>query len=411
MIIAMAKHMLFRSFSKIKFRFTDLDWHESKVKNSSFGLYLHVPFCKIFCSFCPFYKVIYNEKLKEKYIHGVKREIVLRRLEGKARWVYIGGGTPNLLKAEEIHELLSYLKQFVEVEEIGMEGNPFEFKSEYLVKICEAGINKISMGIETFNLDTLKAVKRAKANEILVEKITNEAQKLGISVNVDLMVGLPNQNIGSCLKDAEIIASIAPDQVTIYPYLVIPGVMASPSMDSKSMFEIIEGAWSILKENEYNRDSIWVFSKGQRIYDSAKDELVCDYFGLGPAAFSTCENLQTVNPPIELYLKMLEKRKRIAFCAELDNKAKVWRSFAHELYKLQLDQAVYSKMPSSIKMITRILRMAGYIQGLKVTDKGRYFVHEITKTVVETLPFPLSNPDTIENREEYEKALREVNNA
>jgi coproporphyrinogen III oxidase-like Fe-S oxidoreductase len=194
------------------------------------------------------------------------------------------------------------------------------------------------MGVETFQSDTLKAVKRAKANERLIEKVVCEAQKLGITVNVDLMVGLPRQSSEGCLKDAETIVSIGPDQVTLYPYLIIPGVVADPGMSLQSMFSVIESAWNIFREYGYRRDSIWVFSKSQRIYDSAKDELVCDYFGLGPAAFSTCGNVQIVNPPIEIYLQMIKNKKRLVFYTELDEKAKVWRAFAHELYKLQLNQ-------------------------------------------------------------------------
>ncbi|MBS7618948.1 radical SAM protein [Candidatus Bathyarchaeota archaeon] len=385
-----------------------MDWQESDFNGSKFGLYLHVPFCKMFCSFCPFYKVLYDENLKKKYIEGVKSEVKLRGLKGNASWIYIGGGTPNLLKAEEICEILAYLREFMELNDVGMEGNSFEFTPEYLEKIGDAGVTKISIGVETFQSNALKAVKRAKANEGLVDKIVDKAQRLGISVNIDLMVGLPEQSLKGCLKDVETIASVGPDQVTIYPYLLIQGVMATPSANSQSMFKTIESAWNILKENGYKRESVWVFAKSQSIYDSAKDELVSDYFGLGPAAFGTFGNIQTVNPPIELYLNTLRNSKRLAFYTELDEKAKTWRTFAHELYKLQLDPTVCNKLPLNIGIILRLLRATGYVKGFNVTDKGRYLVHEITKTVVETLPFPLSNPNCIRNISEYEEIHKKV---
>ncbi len=408
MIPVIAKYMLSRSFSKINFTFKPLDWQESDFNGSKFGLYLHVPFCRMFCSFCPFYKVLYDEKLKKKYIEGVKREVKLRDLKGNANWLYIGGGTPNLLKAEEIREILVYLREFMELKDVGMEGNPFEFAPEYLEKIGDAGVTKISMGVETFQSDALKAVKRAKANEHLVDKIVDVAQKIGISVNIDLMVGLPKQSLEGCLKDIETIANIGPDQVTIYPYLMIPGVMADPGADPLNMFKTIESAWDVLKENGYKRDSIWVFAKSNRIYDSAKDELVCDYFGLGPAAFSTLGNIQTVNPPIELYLHTLKNGKRLAFYTQLDENAKAWRAFAHELYKLQLDPEVCDKLPLSVKIVLQILRATGYVKGFNVTNKGRYLVHEITKTAIETLPFPLNKPNRIKNISEYEEILKKV---
>ncbi|MDH5754317.1 MAG: radical SAM protein [Candidatus Bathyarchaeota archaeon] len=404
MMVTLTKRMLSKSFSKVKFKFTHLDWDE--LNSFDFGLYIHVPFCRMFCSFCPFYKVRYDEKLKKKYIQGLKKEIRMSRIEGKASWLYIGGGTPNLLTAGEISEILAYVKEFVALGEVGMEGNPTRFTPEYLEEISNSGIHKISIGIESFQPATLKAVNRAGVTEEFIRKIVDHAQSLGISVNIDLMVGLPKQNTQGCLRDAETIANIKPNQVTIYPFLVIPGVKAEPSMSSQQMFETIEGAWNILKHHGYKRNSIWVFSKNGRIYDSAKDELVSDYLGFGPAAFSTCGNVQVVNPPIELYLRMLKQDKRLAFRSELDKKATVWRQFSHELYKLRIDPTIIKKMPFSVKLVLHLLRATGNVQGLRVTDKGRYFVHEITKTVVESLPFPLSNPKTIENRTEYEEVLK-----
>jgi len=404
MIVKLSKHMLSNSFSKVKFKFTQLNWDELGSQN--YGLYVHVPFCNTFCSFCPFYKVRYDGKLKEKYIQNLKKEIRMSGVEGKAAWLYIGGGTPNLLAAEEINEILTCVREFVTIEEVGMEGNPVGFTSEYIEKISDSDVHKISIGVESFQSATLKAVNRAGVTEKIVGKIVDQAQSLGISVNIDLMVGLPRQTVEDCLKDAEILSTIEPNQITTYPFMVIPGVKAEPSMDSRQMFKTIEKVWVILRNRGYKRDTIWVFSNGGRIYDSAKDELVRDYLGFGPAAFSTCGNVQAVNPPIELYSEMFQQNKRLGFQSKLDEKATAWRRFSHELYKLQIDPETIKGMPFHVKLILQLLKTTGYIKGLKVTDKGRYFVHEITKTVVESLSFPLSNFRAIENRAEYEKILR-----
>ena len=403
MIVSLAKRMLSKSFSKLKFNFTQLDWDE--LGGFDHGLYIHVPFCRMFCSFCPFYKVQYNERLKKKYIQGLEKEIRMTGIDGKTSWLYIGGGTPNLLTADEIGEILANVKRYVSLGEVGMEGNPARFTAEYLEEISESGVHKISIGIESFHPATLKAVNRAGVTEEFIGRVVDHAQSLGISVNIDLMVGLPKQNMQVCLRDAETIANVEPNQVTIYPFLVIPGVRAEPIMGSRQMFETIERDWNILKDHGYRRYSIWVFSKDGRIYDSAKDELVSDYLGFGPAAFSTCGNVQVVNPPIELYLRMLKQDKRLAFRSELDEKAKDWRQFSHELYNLQINPTIMRKMPFTVKLMLHLLRATGNVEELRVTDKGRYFVHEITKTVVESLPFPLSNPETIENYTEYEEAL------
>ncbi|MFN3268087.1 MAG: radical SAM protein [Zestosphaera sp.] len=405
---AIAKQMISRRFSRIKFRFGEIEWREPSI--GEFGLYIHVPFCRMYCLYCPFYKVYFDERLKEKYLEGVKQEVELRGVNGKAVWTYVGGGTPNLLRPEELRSLLSHLSQFVELGEVGMEGNPFEFTPEYLEKIAEAGISKVSVGVESFQTNTLRAVKRAYADKKVIERVVKAAQKFGLSVNIDLMVGLPEQSREGCVKDVRTIADIGPDQVTIYPYIVIHGVKVNPAMRPKFMFEIIEESWEILKDYGYDRDSIWVFTKGPHIYDTSKEELVRDYFGLGPGAFSTINNIQTVNPPIELWLRSVNNSKRLAFYTRLDSESRAWRTFAHELYKLRLNPEVISKLPRKIRAVFSLLRITGHVKGFEVTKKGIYLVHELTKTVVESLPFPLNKLESVENYSEYQDALAKLIN-
>ncbi len=363
----MAKQMISRRFLRIKFRFGEIEWRDPSTKE--FGLYIYVPFCRMSCLYCPFYKVYFNERLREKYLEGVKKEAELRGVNGKAVWTYVGGGTPNLLRPEELRNLLSHLSQFVELGEVGMEGNPFEFTSKYLEKIAVAGVSKISVGVESFQAGALRAVKRAYANEKLIENVVKTARGLGLSVNIDLMVGLPRQSREGCVKDVETIASIGPDQVTIYPYIVIPGVKVDPGMRPRLMFDVIEEGWETLKSYGYGRDSIWVFAKGPRIYDTSKEELVRDYFGLGPSTFSTISDLQTVNPPIELWLRSINNSKRPTFHTRLDEESRAWRIFAHELYKLRLNPDVISKLPRKIRAVFSILRITGHVKGLEVTKK------------------------------------------
>ncbi|NIQ07628.1 MAG: hypothetical protein GWO20_18495, partial [Candidatus Korarchaeota archaeon] len=128
--------------------------------------------------------------------------------------------------------------------------------------------------------------------------------------------------------------------------------------------------------------------------------------GVGPAAFSKIKNLQTVNPPLEIYLDMLDNESPYGFRARVNEHAENWRKFAHELYNLKLDRRVIEELPTSVQSVLFLLKLTGNIHENTVTRKGRLFVHEITKTVVENLPFPLSNPSSIENREKYMEVLR-----
>ncbi|MFX1540201.1 MAG: hypothetical protein ACFFBX_05415, partial [Promethearchaeota archaeon] len=149
----------------------------------------------------------------------------------------------------------------------------------------------------------------------------------------------------------------------------------------------------------------WVFSKTKKIYDSARDELVIDYLGFGAAAFSKVGGLQMVNPPLALYLDTIQNGKAKAFRTTVDENSEYWRKFAHELYNLRLDPKVIQEMPRSIKFVLSLLKLAGNVKGNEVTKRGRFFVHDLTKTVVESLPFPVNNPLAVSNYDEYEKHL------
>ena len=401
MLNRIANSRLANSFSKIKFTYRDVDW--STISTQHVGIYIHVPFCEQLCAFCPFHKVLYRNDLKELYLHAIEAEIHRRGVHGEVEWVYIGGGTPNLLKPAEIGRILNALREYVDLGNIGMEGNPLQFTADYLHQIRDLGVEKLSTGVESLKPDTLAHVNRAKTDEAQVRAVIDQARDLGFTVNVDLMVGLPKQSAADFLYDVDRVGTINPQQITTYPFMEIPGVKVSPEMSSREMFDLIEQADDVLTEHGYDRENVWVFSKTKKIYDSARDELVIDYLGFGAAAFSKVGGQQIVNPPLALYLEMLQNGKAMGFCTTVDENSEHWRKFGHELYNLELNPQVIEGMPRSIRFVLNLLKLARHIKGQHVTPKGRFFVHDLTKTIVESLPFPVNNPDAVTNFAEYEQ--------
>lgn len=398
-----ANNRLSSSFSKIKFTFANMNW--SEITTDHVGIYIHVPFCEQLCAFCPFHKVLYRQELKDLYMKAIEKEIHQRGVDGEVEWVYIGGGTPNLLSPAEIGRILSALRTHVDLTNIGMEGNPLQFTPDYLEQVQKLGVEKLSTGVESMKPDTLQHVNRAKADENHIQAIVDLAKDLGLTINVDLMVGLPKQTHEDFLYDVDRLGTINPQQITTYPFMEIPGVRVTPEMDSRTMFNLIEQAGEILDRHGYFRENVWVFSKTKKIYDSARDELVIDYLGFGAAAFSKVDGRQMTNPPLALYLDMMQNGKALAFQTTVDENSEHWRIFAHELYNLRLNPNVIQDMPRSIKFVLSLLKLSRNVKGNEVTTKGRFFVHDLTKTVVESLPFPVNNPLAILNYEEYEKTL------
>ena len=395
-----SKKMMTKSFKKTKYLFTETPPPHFGEK---LGVYLHVPFCYTKCTFCPFYKEIYKEDLKDKYVDALITEISNTPIDGNSEWVYFGGGTPNTLTIQDLERIVTELKCKIKISNMGIELLPALVTHDYLKGLRSIGFTKISIGIETFHEETiLKTGRKGTTFEHILD-IINFAQSLGLAVAVDMMIGLPSQNGDTFEQDIEKLIQIRPDQITIYPYMVIRNVQAEPSCTTKEQFIYIEKAADQLKAAGYNRKSVWIFTLpdtvGKNVYDSSKDELINDYCGFGPASFSTYGSWKVVKPEIYVWLDSIENGTSYSFVAAKTKGTDDWRKFANRIYDLKLETS--HKFPLYIRFFDALLRLAGYHKEGYLTEKGRYFSHEITKAVVESLPFPIQNPACVENYEEY----------
>ncbi len=397
MIISKSKSMMQSSFEKTLYRFMEIP---KPIFSGDFGIYIHVPFCLSKCSFCPFYKELFSQKLKKQYLAAILKEIDDTDIQGKAKWLYFGGGTPNTLATKDIHGIVERIRSKVEINSMGVELLPALLTDEYLKELKAIGFTKISIGVESFSDEVLNKTGRKITTYDHVRQLIELAKSLGLWVNVDMMVGLPNQDANAFRQDITKIATILPDQITVYPFMVIRGLKAIPSSPCQEQFELIEEADEVLTRRcGYGRKGVWTFALGDDLYDSSRDELIEDYAGFGPSAFSTYGDWKVVNPELDVYVRNLENGRRMGFVAPKTKASDDWRKFARMLYDLKLDDT--GSLPSYIKLFIWLLKLTGYIRQEMLTGKGRLFAHEITKTVVESLPFPVQNPGCVENYDEY----------
>ena len=219
------------------------------------------------------------------------------------------------------------------------------------------------------------------------------------------MVGLPEQTPEVFMEDITHVLEVNPDQVTIYPFMELGKIQAVASLPDRDQFKLIEDAYAVLHQNGFARKAIWVFAKGEDIYDTSRDELIDEYLGFGPAGFSTFGTFKVVNPELDVYLKNSQQDKKMALVAPKDKMSDEWRIFARMVYdlagKLRGDVSFF------IKLYVFLLKTGGYIRCQKFTKKGVIFSHTIVKTVVENLPYPLQNVDRISNYEDYLKEKEE----
>ncbi len=396
MIIERSKQMMKKSFEETVYHFAeappaDLD--------GDFGVYVHVPFCLTMCSFCPFYKELYDEDLKAQYLDAMIAEIRGTRMAGRAKWIYFGGGTPNLLTLDELARVVGAICERVDVASIGIELLPARSTAEYLAGLRQIGFTKVSIGVESLSQEVMAPTGRKLSRREHIADLIAAAKALGLWINVDLMVGLPHQAPAAFRADVEQAAVMQPSQVTLYPFMIIRGLESVPSVPESEQFALIEEANRRLQPLGYERKGIWTFAQGEDVYDSSRDELVEDYVGFGPAAFSTYDDWKVVNPELSVYLKNWAEDERMGFIAQKTPGADVWRQFARRIYDLRGED--FRDLPLSIRAFVGLLRLRNYIEDGQLTPKGIMFAHAISKAVVESLPFPVQNAACVANYDRY----------
>lgn len=393
----MSRRFLKRSFDKTMYKFQE---KPEMVVDGPFGIYVHVPFCKSLCNFCPFYKELYNFSQCSKYVDAVISEIEKSPISGEASWLYFGGGTPNMLTVHQLAQIKDAIQSKVKVEKIGIELLPDVLNADYIKELRISKFTKLSIGVESLQPNVLKGTGRSVPGKEVIAELVKEVKYRGLWLNLDFMIGLPGQDRKTFLEDIKTASQLGTDQVTIYPFMRLGKIKAEATMPDKDQFDIIEEAGQILKKAGFSRSGIWTFAKGDDVYDSSRDELIQDYFGFGPAAFSTYGQWKVVNPEVKVYLDDWKAGKSRGFVTEKTEESDNWRKFARKLYDMDFtDTADFVKEQ---RKVVNLLKKSGFItKDGQLTEKGIIYAHDMTKTVVENLPYPLQNPHKVENYEEY----------
>ena len=184
------------------------------------GLYVHVCFCSSFCSYCDFASEIRTIGRARKYLEGIEKELLMVCREPiRPRTVYIGGGTPSAMEADEIEALFRIIgrKATMEnVEEMTFEGNPESLSPEKLRLFESLGATRVSMGVQSFDARALKTLGRRHGEEE-VRRAFREVRAAGIgSVGLDLIYGIPGQSLEDFRRDLEKAIDLGPDHVSAY---------------------------------------------------------------------------------------------------------------------------------------------------------------------------------------------------
>ncbi len=202
----------------------------SQPTSAPLSLYVHLPFCASICYYCGCNKIITKDHGRSaQYLRYLDKEMgmVAERLQGarKVMQLHLGGGTPTFLSDEELHELMAMLRthfDFAPDAELSIEIDPRTVNDHMLSMLADMGFNRTSLGVQDFDLAVQQAVNRIQPVE-MVENATIASRAAGfLSVNYDLIYGLPKQNKESFSRTLDTVIRLAPDRIALYNYAHLP---------------------------------------------------------------------------------------------------------------------------------------------------------------------------------------------
>jgi oxygen-independent coproporphyrinogen-3 oxidase len=274
------------------------------------GLYIHVPLCISRCRYCDFYKLTPNEWDDiTLYIRAL--EVELQRLPKTFRpdTVFIGGGTPTALEPENLAELFRVIRAHIDISRVGeytSEANPGTLTPEKLAIMKEGGVNRVSMGVQSFNNKALRLLGRIHKADQAVEGFHLLREAGFTNVNIDLIQSIPGMSPEDILDDARHAASLGPDHISYYNLIYEPGTPMTRDRDTGKIIppgedEEADNYYAVkrlLEDSGYGHYEISNFCRpGRECLHNIIYWQGFSYFGCGPSAHSHWEGARYGNVP------------------------------------------------------------------------------------------------------------------
>jgi len=271
------------------------------------GLYLHVPFCAAICNYCTFNRGLFDAGLKTQYLEALEREIRLAGEGSPADTIYFGGGTPSLLAPADVAGLLLACRDAFAVSrdvEITLEANPETVTAARLAGYREAGVTRVSFGVQSFRDEELRRLSRLHSADCARTAVT-EARVAGFdNISLDLMMWLPEQRLDQWLDSIDALVAVGPEHASLYLLELYPnaplkedmaraGWSQAPDADAADMY--LEGLRR-LDDAGYRQYEISNVSRpGRECRHNLKYWQDGEWLGFGCGAHSTRANARWKN--------------------------------------------------------------------------------------------------------------------
>lgn len=283
------------------------------------AVYVHVPFCRYLCHYCDFTKMFYQKELADQYLDTLKLEIQKKKEQveyGPLRTLYIGGGTPSALSPKQLSKLFSILREEFDLEsgaEFTVEANPDDFSNEKIRVLHEFGVNRVSLGVQTFEESILDQLGRKHSKQDVYHSIES-LREIGISnISLDLMAGLPSQTLTSFEKSVDEALSFNLPHYSTYLLQIEPktifylrfkeGKLSRPPEELEvEMYYLL-----VSKMKEHGIDQYEISNFAKKGFESRHNLTYWNndyYFGFGPGAHGYHPGKRIVNvKPVNHYIR------------------------------------------------------------------------------------------------------------
>lgn len=376
------------------------------MKNSA--LYIHIPFCDHKCIYCDFYSIITSDNI-QSFLSALKNEISyyskLYRSNRKFSSIFFGGGTPSLMEPEYLEQIILHLKNNFDVDEnveVTMETNPGTVEKEKLRSFKQIGINRISIGIQSFDDDDLKFLTRIHNKQTAIQTVYDAAEVGFENLSVDLIFNLPNQTKDKWLTNLKEAVKLPIKHLSAYSLILEPGTILNKMVldgkvniqDEDYDADLYETTIDFLTRNGFEQYEVSNFTKpGYECIHNNAYWKYRDYLGFGPSAHSFTDGKRWWNfTSLKKYISEVELNQNALMNFETLNKTQIHDEYLMlALRSSGIDVNEYKKMfgESWIKKnytYLKELSITGNIliddKNIKLTPKGYAVCDEILKNIL-----------------------------
>lgn len=338
------------------------------------SVYIHIPFCRSKCHYCSF--VSYPKlELKKGYLKALEREINSVYAGEVLKTLYFGGGTPSLLEAKEFHNIIRHFN-ITNSTEITSELNPDDLTFNYLRNLYDIGINRISLGVQSFDNDILKQINRRHDSKQVLKSVEN-AQNAGFkNISLDFIYGLPNQTSDMFLNDLKKAVNLEVQHISLYGLSIEKGCYFAKNRpenlaDEDEQADMYLEAVKFLSESGFNHYEISNFAKeGFESKHNLNYWNNAEYYGFGVSAHGYLNGIRYGNKiTIEDYLKNPLERLEERFETEQDKlEEEIFLGF-RKMSGINVGQ-INSKY--GIDFEEKYLKILKKYEGLKLLEKTQY---------------------------------------